>query len=143
MKKEGKKRGGKVVAGSATAVVLAALAMFGGKAFGLGGSTGTGEDGTGNVVNEQSSSSNVQESDTTDNTEITTDAEGAVITIEVVKSDYYIDGEEKKLSEVELIIRRADPEKTTFILEDNYASAKAWSDVRELFINLELSVIEQ
>lgn len=144
MKKEGKKRGGKVVAGSATAVVLAVLAMFGGKAFGLGGGSGTGEDGNRNMVNKQSSVSKEQESDTTVNDEATTAmVEGTAIVIEVVKNKYLIDGEEKNLSEVELVIRRADSEKTTFILEDNYASAKAWDDVREIFINLELSVIEQ
>jgi len=141
MKKEGKKRGGKVAAGSATAVALAVLAIFGGKALGFGG-TGTGEDGDRNIVNEQSSS-DIQETDTTDATEITTEAGETIITIEVVKNKYFIDGEEKNLSEVELIVRRANSDKTTFILEDNYASSKAWDDVREIFINLELSVIEQ
>jgi len=142
MKKEGKKRGGKVVAGSATVVVIAALAMFGGKAFGFGGGSGTGEDGDRNVVSEQNSS-NIQEADTTDATEITTEAGETIITIEIVKNKYFIDGEEKNLSEVELIVRRANSDKTTFILEDNYASSKAWDDVREIFINLEISVIEQ
>lgn len=142
MKKEGKKRGGKVAAGSATVVVIAALAIFGGKAFGFGGGNGTGEDGDRNMVNEQSSSF-VQETDTTDATEITTEAGETIVTIEVIKNKYFIDGEEKNLSEVELIVRRADSDKTIFILEDNYASSKAWDDVREIFINLERSVIEQ
>lgn len=124
--------------------ILVALAiffyLFFGKGFGLGNGKGDG-DGNGSAVsNEQ----DVKESETQNEVNEGTGADnGITVVIEVKQSQYLVDGKEMTLSEIESLIQGYDLENTSFIIEDNYAAAKAWDEIKELFLSYEISVVEQ
>lgn len=125
------------------AIIIFAIAfifLFG-KGFGFGDGTGDGEG------NESSTEQNVNTDEKSETPDETEENKGAVdeitILIEVKQSQYLVDGKEVTLSEIESLIADADIENTSFILEDNYASSKAWDEIKNLFTSYEISVIEQ
>lgn len=133
---------GKVLGVIGTILVAFAIFffLFFGKGFGLGNGKGDG-DGNGSAVsNEQ----DVNESETQNEVNEGTGADnGITVVIEVKQSQYLIDGKEMTLSEIESLIQGYDPENTSFVIEDNYAAAKAWDEIKELFLSYEISVVEQ
>lgn len=133
---------GKVLGVIGTILVAFAIFffLFFGKGFGLGNGKGDG-DGNGSAVsNEQ----DVNESETQNEVNEGTGADnGITVVIEVKQSQYLIDGKEMTLSEIESLIQGYDPENTSFVIEDNYAAAKAWDEIKELFLSYEVSVVEQ
>ena len=133
---------GKVLGVIGTILVAFAIFfyLFFGKGFGLGNGKGDG-DGNGSAVsNEQ----DINESETQNEVNEGTGADnGITVVIEVKQSQYLVDGKEMTLSEIESLIQGYDLENTSFIIEDNYAAAKAWDEIKELFLNYEISVVEQ
>ncbi|MBQ2802312.1 MAG: hypothetical protein IJF07_00230 [Lachnospiraceae bacterium] len=122
-------------------VVIAVIAVmvFFGEGFGFG--SGTGE-GNGDSTVAQSSEEQV-ESSTSQTEEVSGEAANTTVTIEVKQSQYLIEGKETSLSEMEALLTADTAKTTTFILEDNYASAKAWDELKKLFTDYELDVVEQ
>lgn len=121
--------------------------LFFGKGFGLGNGNGKG-DGNGNsnsnaVSDEQDISENEETETQNEVSEGTSADNGITVVIEVKQSQYLIDGKEMALSEIESMIQSYDMENTSFIIEDNYASAKAWDEIKQLFLSYEISVVEQ
>lgn len=133
---------GKLLGILATVVIIAIIiyVFFFGKGFGLGKGTGDGEGNeisAGQVVSEEEpvvQNKMEEEKDETDN---------ITVLIEVKQGQYLLDGEECTLSDIEAILMSDEVENTLFILEDNYASAKAWDEIKGLFTRYEISVIEQ
>lgn len=140
MKKEKKK--GKVVGGVGAVAVVAVLALLFGKGFGLGGGTGTGDgDGERQNVNAETENTVDEEKDVVEDKKDETIA--ATVTIEVKQGQYLIDGEEKTLAEIEALLTGENAANTSFILEDNYASTKAWDEIKALFTEHEIDAVEQ
>lgn len=133
---------GKVLGVIGTILVAFAIFffLFFGKGFGLGNGKGDG-DGNGSAVsNEQ----DVNESETQNEVNEGTGADNeTTVVIEVKQSQYLIDGKEMTLSDIKSLIQGYDPENTSFVIEDNYAAAKAWDEIKELFLSYEVSVVEQ
>ena len=118
--------------------ILVVLAIIGlvvwyllGKGFGLGG-TGEGNGQNNEINNQQDVNSDTEQ-----------EIEKETIIIEVKQSQYLVDGKEVTLSDIESMLSADKVENTVFILEDNYASTKAWDEVKKLFTSYEISVIEQ
>lgn len=138
MKKEKKK--GKVVGGVGAVAVVAVLALLFGKGFGLGGGTGTG-DGEKQSVNSEAENTVDEEKDVVEDKKDTADA--VTVTIEVKQGQYLIDGAEKTLAEIEALLTGENAANTSFVLEDNYASTKAWDEIKALFTEHEIDAVEQ
>ena len=101
------------------------------KGFGLGG-TGEGSGQNNEINNQQDVNSDTEQ-----------EIEKETIIIEVKQSQYLVDGKEVTLSDIESMLSGDNVENKVFILEDNYAAAKAWDEVKKLFTSYEISVIEQ
>ena len=138
MKKEKKK--GKVVGGVGAVAVVAVLALLFGKGFGLGGGTGTG-DGEKQSVNSEAENTVDEEKDVVEDKKDAADA--VTVTIEVKQGQYLIDGAEKTLAEIEALLTGENAANTSFVLEDNYASTKAWDEIKALFTEHEIDAVEQ
>ena len=69
--------------------------------------------------------------------------ETATVTIEVKQDEYIVDGTPMKLGEIDGLIHQVDMYKASFVLVDNYASAKAWDDLMSLMVSHGISVVEQ
>ena len=126
---EKKKRGGKVgLVAAAGAVLLLAGGMGGGLGFGGGDALPAVSD----QVIEQTEDAAVKEEDAV-----------ASVTIEVKQDEYIVDGTPMKLDEIDSLIHQVDMYKASFVLVDNYASAKAWDDIMSLMASHGISVVEQ
>ena len=126
---EKKKRGGKVgLVAAAGAVLLLAGGMGGGLGFGGGDALPAVSD----QVIEQTEDAAVKEEETV-----------ASVTIEVKQDEYIVDGTPMKLGEIDSLIHQGDMYKASFVLVDNYASAKAWDDIMSLMVSHGISVVEQ
>lgn len=139
MKKNGKKKG-KVAGGVGIVAVLAAVALLAGKGlgFGFGDGLGTG-DGDGAKTNTEQSAEKQNE----EVNEVTPQPGAESITIEVKQGQYLIDGEEKTLAEIEALLSEEAAAEKSYVLADNYASTKAWDDIKALFTAYEIDVVEQ
>lgn len=125
---EKKKRGGKVgLVAAAGAVLLLAGGVRGG--LGIGG--GEVLPASGNQVIEQAEDAAAKQEET------------ATVTIEVKQDEYIVDGTPMKLGEIDGLIHQVDMYKASFVLVDNYASAKAWDDLMSLMVSHGISVVEQ
>lgn len=136
---------GKVLGVIGTILVAFAIFcyLFFGKGFGLGNGKGDG-DGNGNAVNNEQDMSDNEESEPQNEISGGTGADNEItVVIEVKQSQYLIDGKEMTLSDIESLIQGYDLESTSFVIEDNYAAAKAWDEIKELFLSYEVSVVEQ
>lgn len=69
------------------------------------------------------------EADTTEKVEENT------ITIEVKQGQYFIDGKEVTLTDIEQIIKENDTEHTKYVMDDNYAGTQSWNELKALFSN--------
>ncbi|MCH5271750.1 MAG: hypothetical protein J1E83_13595 [Lachnospiraceae bacterium] len=133
---------GKVLGVIGTILVAFAIFcyLFFGKGFGLGNGKGDGDGNANAVSNEQ----DVKESEPQNEISEGTGADNEItVVIEVKQSQYLVDGKEMTLSEIESLIQGYDLENTSFIIEDNYAAAKAWDEIKDLFLSYEVSVVEQ
>ncbi len=141
-KKKGKK--GKVVGGVGALALIAALAFFGGKGLGLGGGGGLGLNKDTNV-NADAENKQDEVKDPVENVqeELLEEKETTTVSIEVKQGQYLIDGAEKTLVDIEALLTAEDAADTSFVLVDNYAATKAWDDVKALFTEYEIDVVEQ
>lgn len=125
---EKKKKGGKAgLVAAAGAVLLLAGGVRGG--LGIGG--GEVLPASGNQVIEQAEDAAAKQEET------------ATVTIEVKQDEYIVDGKPMKLGEIDSLIHQVDMYKASFVLVDNYASAKAWDDLMSLMVSHGISVVEQ
>lgn len=125
---EKKKKGGKAgLVAAAGAVLLLAGGVRGG--LGIGG--GEVLPASGNQVIEQAEDAAAKQEET------------ATVTIEVKQDEYIVDGTPMKLGEIDGLIHQVDMYKASFVLVDNYASAKAWDDLMSLMVSHGISVVEQ
>lgn len=140
-KKKSKK--GKVAGGVGVVAILAVLALLGGK-FGLGGGGGA---GLGKDTNVNSDAKNPQEEvkDPVENPqeELPEEKDTVTLSIEVKQGQYFIDGEEKSLTDIEVLLTAEDAKETSFVLVNNYAATKAWDEVKALFTKHGVDIAEQ
>ena len=126
---EKKKRGGKVgLVAAAGAVLLLAGGLNGGLGFGGGEALPAVSD----QVVEQTEDAAVKE-----------EAEAVSVTIEVKQDEYIVDGKPMNINEIDGLIHQVDMYKASFVLVDNYASAKAWDEIMSLMVSHGISVVEQ
>jgi len=116
-------------------VAAAAVMLWLGDGFGFGG--GTGEGDKGGEASQQAQEPEPPEEDEEQ------PAPKVDIVIEVRQGEYMVDGEAVSLAGIEGMIHESDAQSTTFILRDDYASAKAWDDVKALFAEHEINVVEE
>ena len=114
--------------------------LFFGNGLGFGKGSGDGEGNGDNTEQEVNTDEVIEDQDVI---EADNDAEQNTVLIEVKQSQYLINGEEKTLSEIESLLSDENAGNTVFILEDNYASTKAWDEVKKLFTSYEVTVVEQ
>ena len=126
---EKKKRGGKVgLAAAAGAVLLLAGGFGGGIGFGGGNSVPAAS----TQVVEQTQEDAVKEETVQES-----------VTIEVRQDEYVVDGKTMSLNEIDSLIHQVDMYNASFVLVDNYASAKAWDEIMSLMVDHGISVVEQ
>ncbi len=119
---------GKVIAGIFSTLVVAGIILFLLFHFGI---LNLGE-GNGNVNTETVDNVSTVEEET----------EEITITIVVTQDEYYID--EQKVTMTQIKEKVMDKSATIkVILEDNYASAKAWDDIKTKLMEWEVIPIEQ
>ena len=122
---------GKVIGGILGTLVIAGLVLFLLFHFGvlsLGGGSGIDDVKTESVTDKRS--------------KVMDEVEEITITIVVTQDQYLIDEQEVKLTQ----IKEKVTDKSAIIkviLEDNYASAKAWDDIKACFAEWEIVPIEQ
>lgn len=144
MAKNKKSKKGKVAGGVGIAAVIAALALFGGNGLGLGGGGGLGFGKDANVNSDaQNQQDEVKEPVENPKEELPEEKEETTVSIEVKQGQYLIDGAEKSLAEIEVLLTAEDAKETSFVLVNNFAAAKAWDDVKALFTEYEIDVAEQ
>lgn len=145
MKKNGKKKG-KVAGGVGAVAVLAIAALFAGKGLGFGFGDGSGfgtGDGDGDKVSVNADVDKTVDEEQ-DVVEEKKDEAGIVtVTIEVKKAQYLIDGEEKSLADIEALLTAEEASNTSFVMVDNYAATKEWDELKALFTEYEIGVVEQ
>jgi flagellar basal body-associated protein FliL len=108
------------------AIVIIIVAIFSGKiGFGKGDGNGDGDD---SVATEQTESSQNQEETT--------------VTIVVKQDQYYIDEQEVTLTQIKEKVTAMN-ENLTVIIENNYASAKTWDEIKNYLEEWGISPIEQ
>lgn len=76
-----------------------------------------------------------KETEKTTEADTTEDAEENIITIEVKQGQYFIDGKEVTLTDIEQIIKENDVEHTKYVMDDNYAGTQSWNQLKALFSN--------
>ena len=146
MAKNKKSKKGKVAGGVGIAAVIAALALFGGKGLGLGGGGGLGLDlGKDSNVSSDAENQTDEEKETVENKqeELPEEKETKEISIEVTQGQYLIDGAEKSLADIEALLTAENGAENSYVLVNNFAAAKAWDDVKALFTEYEIDVVEQ
>lgn len=143
-KKKSKK--GKVAGGVGIVAVIAALVLLGGKGFGLGGGGGLGL-GIGNDASVNSEAENQADEEKVpveeNREELPEEKDKVTVSIEVKQSQYLIDGAEKTLAEIEALLTAEDAAETSFVLVNNFGAAKAWDEVKALFTEHGVDVVEQ
>lgn len=120
--------------------------------FANGFGFGEGFGGLGNPANSDAPDSSQEQSKTIPTTQALTESpteaptedgdkqeEKLMITVE--KNEYIMDGKIVSLTELEEFISENDS--ITYIIEDNYASVKAWDDIQKLFSDYNIPLIEQ
>ena len=144
MAKNKKSKKGKVVGGVGVVAILAALALLGGKGLGLGGGGGL---GLGKDANVNSDAENQQEEqkEPVENKqeELPEEKETTEVSIEVKQGQYLIDGVEKSLADIEALLTAENGAENSYVLVNNFAAAKAWDEVKALFTEYEIDVVEQ
>lgn len=65
----------------------------------------------------------------------TEEPEENTITIEVRQGQYFIDGKEVTLTDIEQIIKENDAGHTKYVMDDNYAGTQSWNELKALFSN--------
>lgn len=141
-KKKKKGKAGKVAGGVGVAAVIAALALFGGKGLGLGNGSGLGL-GVGNDTKVNSETQNQTDEEKEPVEEKQDETVAGKVSVEVKEGQYLIDGTEKSLADIEALLTAEDAKNTSFTLVNNYASAKAWDEVKALFTKYGIAVTEQ
>ena len=126
----------------AAAVLL--LLLGGGIGFGIGNGAGSGAAAMApSSAVEEPAKEEVQAESTPEMQIIeTTPAPAVQVVIQVEKSSYLLGGTAVSLAEIEACIDAA-AENTTFLLEDRYASAKAWDEINALFVEKGIGVVEE
>lgn len=124
---------GKVIGGilgtlTIVILILFLLSHFGLLSWGKGDGTGNGEANTETVIKED--------------VESTDEVEEIEITIVVRQDKYLIDDQEVTLTQIKERITDKSAE-IKVILEDNYASAKAWDDIKVNLTKWGVTPIEQ
>ena len=141
-KKKSKK--GKVAGGVGVVAILAVLALFGGKGLGLGGGGGFGTGKDADVSSDaESRQEEVNNPVENQKEELPEEKVTGTVSIEVKQGQYFIDGEEKSLTDIEALLTAEDAKETSFVLVNNYAAAKAWDEVKALFTEHGVDVAEQ
>lgn len=134
-----KKKGKKGVVAGAVGGALAAILLLGG---GLG--LGSGGEGSVPAMNEAASAEPAPAvtpaPETTPAPTPSPVPEAKTVRIEARQDQYFIDGTEVSLGEIEALITAE--ENADFVLEDHYASAKAWDELKALFTKYEVAVRE-
>ena len=143
MAKKKKSKKGKVAGGIGAVAVLALLAFFGGKGLGLGSGNGLGFGKDADVSADADSKQNEEKDPVEDPQEEQKETNGTTVTIEVKQGQYLIDGEEKSLGDIEALLTADNVADTSFVLVDNYAATKTWDEVKALFTEHEIDVVEQ
>ena len=143
-KNKKKRKGGKVAGGVGIVAVLAALALLGGKGLGLGNGSGFGV-GNDTKVNSEAQNQTEDEKEPVEEKQDETIEEKDTVTvsIEVKKGQYFIDGTEKSLADIEALLTAEDAANTSFTLVNNYAATKSWDEVKALFTKYNISVTEE
>ncbi|MDE6024566.1 MAG: hypothetical protein K2G45_03845, partial [Lachnospiraceae bacterium] len=78
---------------------------------------------------------NNKEAEKTTEADTTEKVEENIITIEVKQGQYFIDGKEVTLTDIEQIIKENDAEHTKYVMDDNYAGTQSWDELKALFSN--------
>ncbi len=76
-----------------------------------------------------------KETEKTTEADTTEEPEENTITIEVKQGQYFIDGKEVTLTDIEQIIKENDAEHTKYVMDDNYAGTQSWNELKALFSN--------
>lgn len=76
-----------------------------------------------------------KETEKTTAADTTETVEENTITIEVKQGQYFIDGKEVTLTDIEQIIKENDAEHTKYVMDDNYAGTQSWEELKALFSN--------
>lgn len=115
-----------------------------GTASGSAGSTSAGQQSQSQPASEASSVpvSSAVSSDSADS-ESQGGLQGLELTIVVKADSYLIGGEAYTLTEIEDLLKTADPDTSSFTVEDNFAAAKAWDELMDLFTRYEISAVEK
>lgn len=143
MAKNKKSKKGKVVGGVGVVAILAALALLGGKGLGLGGGGGLGLGKDTNVNSDAEKQQEEQKDPVENQEELPEEKETKEISIEVKQGQYLIDGVEKSLADIEALLTAENGAENSYVLVNNFAAAKAWDEVKALFTEYEIDVVEQ
>ena len=143
MAKKKKSKKGKVAGGVGILAVIAVLGFFGGKGLGLGHGGGLGFGKASNVSADADSKQNEEKDPVENPQEEQKETDKTTVTIEVKQGLYLIDGAEKSLGDIEALLKADNVAETSFVLVDNYAATKAWDEVKALFTEYEIDVVEQ
>ena len=143
MAKKKKSKKGKVAGGVGILAVIAVLGFFGGKGLGLGNGGGLGFGKASNVSADADSKQNEEKDPVENPQEEQKETNKTTVTIEVKQGQYLIDGAEKSLGDIEALLKADNVAETSFVLVDNYAATKAWDEVKALFTEYEIDVVEQ
>lgn len=76
-----------------------------------------------------------KETEKTTEADTTEEPEENTITIEVKQGQYFINGKEVTLTDIEQIIKENDAEHTKYVMDDNYAGTQSWNELKALFSN--------
>jgi len=76
-----------------------------------------------------------KETEKTTEADTTEEPEENTITIEVKQGQYFINGKEVTLTDIEQIIKENDAEHTKYVMDDNYAGTQSWNELQALFSN--------
>lgn len=121
-------------------IIVAIIYFFGG-GFGLFGGSGTGDSAL--SVSQEAPTQEEEPVQEVEPEEVQTPdqepEEPQCITIEVNQDAYFMDGEATTLTKIESILAEDSDMALTYLLEDNYGSAKAWDALKALFLSYGVS----
>ncbi len=111
--------------------------------FGLGAGSGLkkGEENDRNIPVQSEATSAVSNETTPFETEKLSEASEKDVVINVKQDEYYIDGESITLDEIKEMITKDNL--TQISLENNYASSKAWEELKKVLSEKNVSAIEK
>ena len=141
MEKKPKKGKKGFVAGAAGGALAAVLLLGGG--LGLGGAGEGGVPALNHAAAEAPApaATPAQEATPVPEATPTPQPEPVSIRIEARRDQYFLDGAEISLSEIEALLERE--ENAAFVLTDHYASARAWDALKALFTQYEIAATEE